>query len=308
MKLSIVATLFQSSKHLGEFYKRVIASATDLAGDDFEIVLVNDGSPDDSLEKAISLSELDEKVVVIDLSRNYGHHKAMMTGLSESRGDKVFLIDSDLEESPEWLIGFATELDQQTCDVVYGVQSTRKGSKFEQITGNLFYKLFDLLTEINLPKNIVTARLMTRRYVNALVLHRDTEVFLAGLWHITGFKQVGLTVNKLNTSESTYTIQKRISVLVNSVTSFSNAPLKAIFYFGISISLLALLYISYLIFHIAFISTPLSGWTSIMASIWLLGGMIISFLGIIGIYLAKIFSETKDRPYTVIRQRYGRKS
>lgn len=199
MKLSIVVTLFQSSKHLSEFYQRAIAAANHLVGDDFEIVLVNDGSPDDSLDKAISISEQDERVAVIDLSRNYGHHNTMMNGLSGSCGDKVFLIDSALEESPEWLIDFASELELQACGVVYGVQSTGKGSKFEQITGGLFYKLFDLLTEINLPKNIATARLMTRRYVNALVRHRDTEVFLAGLWHITGFKQIGLAVGMYRT-------------------------------------------------------------------------------------------------------------
>ena len=149
--------------------------------------------------------------------------------------------------------------------------------------------------------------MMSQRYVNALLKHKDKEVFLAGLWHITGFKQTNKPVNKLSTSETTYTLKKRISVLVNSITSFSSAPLKGIFYIGAFISSCSLFYIIYLIVHKIFFSSPLSGWTSLMASIWLIGGLIILFLGIIGIYLAKIFSETKDRPYSIVREVYVKK-
>lgn len=106
MKLSIVATLYQSAPHIKEFYVRVSAVAQQLVGDDYEIVLVNDGSPDDSLDIAIQLTDTDDHVVVVDLSRNFGHHKAMMTGLAYAKGEQVFLIDSDLEEEPEWLISF----------------------------------------------------------------------------------------------------------------------------------------------------------------------------------------------------------
>ncbi|AEA67782.1 glycosyltransferase family 2 protein [Pseudomonas brassicacearum] len=305
MKLSIVATLYQSASYIEEFHSRVSAAAKECAGDDYEIVLVNDGSPDNSLDIAISLTEQDSHVVLVDLSRNFGHHKAMMTGLSQSKGDQVFLIDSDLEEDPECLLSFSEQLQKMACDVVYGVQEQRKGGWFERWSGRWFYRFFQALTGMALPENIVTARLMTRRYVNALLRHEEREVFLAGLWHITGFDQQPQKIKKSSTSQTTYTFRKKMSVLVNSVTSFSNAPLVGIFYIGIAISFFAVLYIVYLIMHWLFLATPLSGWTSVMASIWLLGGMIISFIGVVGIYLSKIFSESKQRPYTIVRQIYA---
>ncbi|TBU92866.1 glycosyl transferase [Stutzerimonas kirkiae] len=307
MKLSIVATLYCSAPYIREFYQRSTAVARELAGEDYEIVLVNDASPDDSLALAVQLTEQDAHLVVVDLSRNFGHHKAMMAGLEHSQGDLIFLIDSDLEEEPEYLQGFAQQMQHEACDVVYGVQAKRKGGRFEQWSGRWFYRFFRLLTGLSLPENVVTARLMTRRYVDALLLHREREVFMAGLWHITGFDQRPQLVCKHSTSETTYTLGRKLSLLVNSVTAFSNAPLVGIFYIGVSISMLALLYIAYLVAHWAFFARPLSGWTSVMASIWLLGGMVISFIGVVGIYLSKIFSETKQRPYTIVRQVHAKR-
>ncbi len=307
MKLSIVATLYQSAPYIAEFHQRASAAASRLVGDDYEIVLVNDGSPDNSLDLAVQLAESNGHVVVVDLSRNFGHHKAMMTGLAHAKGERVFLIDSDLEEEPECLIGFSDHMLSESCDVVYGIQEQRKGNWFERWSGQWFYRFFKALTGMALPENVVTARLMTRRYVDALLRHEEREVFMAGLWHITGFAQRPQIVEKHSTSETTYTFRRKMSLLVNSVTSFSNAPLVSIFYIGISISLFALFYIAYLSIHWIFLAKPLSGWTSVMASIWLLGGMIISFIGVVGIYLSKIFSETKQRPYTIVRQVYARK-
>ena len=306
MKLSIVATLYQSAQYLEEFCRRAAAAAYQLVGGDYEIVLVNDGSPDSSLELAVRLCESDPHVVVVDLSRNFGHHKAMMTGLAHARGEHIFLIDSDLEEEPEWLPRFSEQMARERCDVVYGVQEQRKGSIFERLSGQWFYRLFEALTGIALPENVVTARLMTRRYVDALLRHDEREVFMAGLWHITGFDQRSQTIKKHSTSETTYTFRRKMSLLVNSVTSFSNAPLIGIFYIGVAISLVAGAYTSYLVIRWLFLSTPLSGWTSVMASIWLLGGLVISFIGVVGIYLSKIFLETKRRPYTIVRQVYGK--
>lgn len=307
MKLSIVATLYQSAPYVREFHARATAAANKLVADEYEIIFVNDGSPDDSLEKAVRLAEVDSHVVVVDLSRNFGHHKAMMTGLAHTKGQSVFLIDSDLEEEPEYLLSFAEQMQLESCDVVYGVQGQRKGRWFERCSGQLFYRFFKALTGLALPENVVTARLMSRRYVDALLRHGEREVFLAGLWHITGFDQRPHIVIKHSTSETTYSFSRKLSILVNSITSFSNAPLVNIFYIGIIISALAIIYIFYLLVNWTFLATPLSGWTSIMGSIWLLGGMIISFIGIVGIYLSKIYTETKQRPYTIVKHIYARR-
>lgn len=306
MKLSIVATLYQSAPYIAEFYRRASAAAEQLVGDDYEIVLVNDGSPDDSLERAIALTKSDAHVVLVDLSRNFGHHKAMRAGLEQARGDLIFLIDSDLEEEPEWLISFFQQINDEKADVVYGVQGTRKGGWFERWSGAAYYVMLNWLLSIEHPRNITTTRLMTRRYVDALLSHREVEAVISCLWVITGFKQSPQTVKKHMTSSTTYGLSKKINHLVNAVTSFSAVPLKLIFFCGVLVFLGALLYAAILIVNHSMRSQSVDGWTSIMVSVWLLGGMIISFIGIIGIYLSKIFAETKQRPYVIVRTIYGR--
>jgi putative glycosyltransferase len=306
MKLSIVATLYKSAQHVEAFCRRAAAAARTLVGEDFEIVLVNDGSPDASLTIAVGLCAREARLVVVDLSRNFGHHKAMMTGLAYARGERVFLIDSDLEEEPEWLLSFAQQMEREGCDVVYGVQRQRKGGAFERWSGERFYKVFNAVTGLGLPENISVVRLMTRHYVEALLLHEEREVFLAGLWHITGFDQRPHFVTKLATSETAYTLRRKLSMLVNAITSFSSKPLVYIFYVGLCASLLAGLYTISLIINWLFLARPPTGWTSVMASVWLLGGLIICFIGVLGIYLSKVFSETKRRPYTIVRRIYGR--
>ncbi|MGY0218121.1 glycosyltransferase family 2 protein [Endozoicomonadaceae bacterium StTr2] len=304
MKLSIVTTLYQSALHIVDFYQQISKVVKDNFNEDYEIIFVNDGSPDNSLSLAIGLAEKDSHVSVIDLSRNFGHHRAMMTGLGHAKGELVFLIDSDLEEDPRYLGLFLDEMNLKGCDVVYGIQEKRKGGVFEKVSGFFFYKLFNKLSGFDLPKNIITARLMKRDYVNALLEHREREIFIAGLWYITGFDQISYTVIKKHSSDSTYTIKKKISLFVNSVTAFSYYPLILIFYTGLIIFMSSIGYVIYILFNWAFLSDVVIGWTSVVASIWLLGGLIISFLGVIGIYLSKIFSEVKARPYTIIRKVY----
>jgi len=304
MKLSIVATLYQSAPYITELHQRASNVAKQLVGDDYEIVLVNDGSPDNSLDIAVQLTESDSHVAVVDLSRNFGHHKAMMTGLAHAQGDRVFLLDSDLEEEPEWLLSFAKQMDDETSDVVYGVQSKRKGGFFEKITGRFFYRVFRLLTGLAQPNNIVTARLMSRRYVDALLLHQERELNIGGLWIITGFKQCAQIIQKHSTSPTTYSLSQKFRHLVNAVTSFSSLPLVFTFYSGLFISITALGYIVYLIIRYFFVASLPDGYTSIIASIWLFSGLIIFFIGVQGIYISKVFSEVKQRPYTVVRQVY----
>ncbi|SDW04932.1 glycosyltransferase family 2 protein [Thiocapsa roseopersicina] len=306
MKLSLVATLYRSAVYVEDFHRRATAAARAFAGDDYEIVLVNDGSPDDSLERARKLTEVDQHVVVVDLSRNFGHHKAMMTGLEFAEGDLIFLIDSDLEEEPEWLPDFYQVMAAERADVVYGVQRTRKGSITERWSGEIYYTLLELLSSVKHPRNITTARLMSRRYVNALLRHRENEVVISFLWIITGFKQCAYTVDKHGTSKTTYSLTKKLAHFTNSITSFSEVPLRFIFYIGALILVCSLAYSGHLAFTRVFLSHPVDGWTSVMVSIWVLGGMVISFVGIIGIYLSKVFSETKQRPFTIVREVHGR--
>lgn len=301
MKLSIVTTLYHSAPYLPEFHRRATQAALKYAADDYELILVNDGSPDNALAVALDLHRSDPHLVVVDLSRNFGHHKAIMTGLMQAAGENVFLIDCDLEEAPELLETFEHEMQKTGADVIFGQQESRKGAWFERVSGDLFYRVLNLLSKEQMPSNVITARLMTRRYVQSLIQHRDRELFLLGLWTTTGYQQVPAKVVKGSKGESTYSLGRKLSILINAVTSFSNKPLVFIFYFGTLISLLSLTGAVYLVIRWMFFGDYLAGWPSLIVSIWMLGGFTLMCLGIIGIYLAKIFTEVKQRPYTVIR-------
>lgn len=303
LTLSIVTTLYQSESFIPEFYNRITLAAEKICTN-FEIIFVNDGSPDDSLDVVLTLQKNDPRVVVIDLSRNFGHHKAIMTGLGFAQGEKIFLIDCDLEEAPELLNVFFSELKKLNCDVVYGVQKKRKGRWFERFTGYAYYKVVNYLSNIHLPKNTATVRLMTQRYIKSLLMHQEQEVNIASLWVITGYEQCPIEIVKSSREGTTYSFRKKIAVLINSITAFSAKPLAYIFYSGIFILLFSMIAIIYLISE-KIVGNPVSGWASLLVSLWFLGGLTIFFIGVIGIYLSKVFIEVKSRPYTVIRQAYG---
>jgi putative glycosyltransferase len=305
MKLSIVTTLYRSASHIQEFYERATRAAASLTPE-YEIVFVNDGSPDDSLERVLRLFDRDSHVRVVDLSRNFGHHKSMMTGLEHARGDLVFLIDVDLEEDPGWLGDFHAKMAASGADVVYGVQTNREGSAFDRMTAGLFYRMFNAMLDNPIPENILTARLMTRRYVASLVQHRDREVAFAALGVFAGFKQVPIDVRKNARRESTYTVGHRVAVFVNALTSFSSRPLVYIFYLGCAIMLVSGLYGAFLIWRALRGEVGVPGWPSLIVSVWFLGGVTVFCIGVIGIYLSKVFTETKDRPYTIVRALHER--
>jgi putative glycosyltransferase len=303
MKLSVVTTLYRSAASIEEFYRRTIKAAEQVAGD-IELVMVNDGSPDNSLDLALELHRRDPRVIVVDLSRNFGHHKALMTGLAHATGDLVFLIDSDLEEQPEDLTLFHARMAADDCEVVYGVQQARRGSAFERMTGGLFFAILDMLGDRPVPRNLVTSRLMRRDYVNALIRHRDREFVISDLWQVTGFRQVPITVKKLSLSPSTYSLQRRTEMAIKHITTTSTRLLYLVLYTGLLIFGLSIAVILYYLVRYFTSGIGVDGFTSEIVSIWFLGGLITLILGILGIYIAGIMAETKRRPYIIIRRVY----
>jgi putative glycosyltransferase len=301
--LSVVSTMYRSAEFVREFHRRISATAQSLT-ESYEIVLVDDGSPDDSLKIAMELAEGDPHIRIVELSRNFGHHPAILAGLRHARGELVFLIDIDLEEQPEWLIDFWQDLKREPADMVYGVQTVRAGSPMKRHTGTLFYRFFNLASDTAIPENGCTVRLMRRPFVDAIDRFAETHVFMMGLFSWAGFVQRQRLVTKARrTSASTYTPFKLIALSINAVTSFSSYPLTVIFVGGLVITLLSLAFAAKLV--IQKWMNPgyiLSGFTSIMVSLWFLGGTIISVLGIIGMYVGKIFSETKSRPQYLVRK------
>lgn len=308
MMLSIVTTLYKSAPYIQEFYERVSEAARKIAGKDYEIIFVNDGSPDNSLEVATELTKTDSHIKVVDLSRNFGHHKAIMAGLAQTQGDNIFLIDSDLEEQPEWLLLFHKTLEAEQCDVVYGVQKNRIASKFSNFLGSVFWKALNCMSTIKIPQNPMTCRLMSRQYVDALLTVKDQVLYLAGTFAWVGFRQVGLPLTKQHSTkkeQSTYTIVHKVTQLIDSFASFNSSPLIFTFIIGLTVCGFSLLFALYL--FISKLITPtlvISGFTSLMISIWFLGGLILASIGTLGLYLSKVFQEVKDRPNIIVRKIY----
>lgn len=303
MDFSVVTTLYYSAPYIKEFYNRICTEIEKVTSN-FEIIFVNDGSPDNSLEVALSLREKDKRVKIVDLSRNFGHHNAILIGCSVTKGERVFLIDCDLEEEPELFTKFNEKMQETHADVIFGVQKNRKGNFFERISGAIFWKLLSLLSNYPIPENQVFARIMTRQYVDSLLKYRESEVLIAGLFALTGYKQIPLLVKKHSKGSTSYTLRKKISHFVNAITSFSTTPLIFIFYLGTVIVIGSSCTALWLIIKRIFFAEYLTGWPSLIVSIWLLGGLTIFCIGLIGIYLSKVFIEAKQRPRAIIQKIY----
>jgi putative glycosyltransferase len=300
--LSIVSTMYRSRAFLERFLSECLRAVDEIGCTDFEIILVNDGSPDDSVQYAIERRADIPELVVVDLSRNFGHHYAMQAGLQHARGELVFLIDCDLEVSPLTLSEFKRKLDATGCDMVYGYQETRKGGVFEKASGGFFYTTFNMLSDVKIPENLATERIMTRRYVDALLRLGDRNLFLGGMMSWTGFEQVGLPLaKKQREGKSSYTLLRRIHLMVNAVSSFSALPLVWLFNVGLMITSASFLYLFYLLARKVFFDDAMIGFTSMMALMALSLGVMTTGMGIIGIYLGKVFTQVQNRPTYIVK-------
>jgi putative glycosyltransferase len=302
LKISIVSTLYYSHNYLDEFCKRCIDTTRKLTSD-IEFILVNDGSPDQSLQKALELQQTYPFITIVDLSRNFGHHRAIMTGLKHATGDYIFLIDCDLEEDPELLSVFYEKISSHPdIDVVYGLQTKRKGNFFERFSGWLFYKILSMLTSVDYPADTFTARLMKKGYVHSVLQYEEKEMDIWGVFVLTGYNQVGIPATKGHKGKSTYSIYKKVRMAVEIITSLSHRPLYFTFVLGLMITFVSLGIIASLLYRKWANNIDVEGWASILASVWFLGGLILLVLGVIGIYLSKIFLEIKNRPLTIVKQ------
>ncbi|MCL6294674.1 glycosyltransferase family 2 protein [Jejuia spongiicola] len=307
MKLSVVTTLYKSKVFLDEFLLEIERAIVELQIKEYELIFVNDGSPDDSLEFLIKKKEKNSKIKLIDLSRNFGHHYAIQAGLLNAQGDYVFLIDNDLETPPGILVRFFEEMSfDNSLNVVYGYQEKRKGNFVEKYLGSIFWILINKLSDTKIPHNILTERLMTKDYVKALLSLNDANLFLGGMMYWVGFNQKGISVKKnQRQGASTYSLRSRADLMLQAVTSFSGKPLVYLFYFGLVISFFSIIFIIYLIIQkFVYMDEVQLGWTSLVAISVLVLGVISTFLGVIGIYVYKIFRQVQGRPNTIIKKIY----
>lgn len=309
--VSVVVPLYNEGANVATLVVRIAGVMAAALGpeDDYEIVAVNDGSGDATLAELRLAAARERRLVIVDLSRNFGHQIAATAGLDQAHGDAVVLMDGDLQDPPELIAEFL-ERWRAGYDVVYAVRKSRAGeSAFKRLTARVFYRLIRRLTNVSIPVDTGDFRLMSRRVVDALGETREKHRFLRGLVSWVGYRQTGVTYERdarLH-GESKYPLSKMLKFAIDGVTSFSEIPLRFATYLGFGVSLLAFVYaIVVLALKIFGLNEP--GYTSIMAAILFLGGVQLITIGIVGEYLGRIYDQVKQRPLYLVASVEGARS
>ena len=303
--LSVVAPCFNEEGVLPEFLKRV-AAVLDGIGATAEIVLVDDGSRDGTWTVISEAAARDPRVVGIRLMRNHGHQLALTAGLTICRGERVMIIDADLQDPPE-LLPDMIALMEQGADVVYGQRRLREGeSLFKRATAAGFYRLIARLTDVEIPPDTGDFRLMTRRVLDLLLAMPERHRFIRGMVAWIGGKQVPLLYDRKARAagETKYPLARMVRFAVDAITAFSVVPLMASMTIGWVMAAVGFAFFVYSIVGFV-LGYNLPGWTSLMAAMGLLGGMQFLMLGIIGAYLGRLYDQSKGRPLFMIRDIVG---
>ncbi len=302
--LSVVAPCFDEAAGLQEFYRRVSAACCALPGlhSRWELVLVNDGSRDSTLEIMHRLAFDDPHVVAINLARNYGHQVALTAGLQHCRGERILILDADLQDPPELLADMMQMMDEQDADVVYGQRRARAGeTRLKLTTAALFYRLLRRLVEIDIPLDTGDFRLMSRRTLDVLNKMPERDRFIRGLVSWIGLRQVPLLYDREPrfAGSSGYPFLKMARFALDAVTSFSVVPLRFASLAGLITGTMGLLSLSYTVGGWLF-GAVVTGWTSIATLVLIIGGVQLVMLGVIGEYLGRLYMEAKHRPLFVV--------
>jgi dolichol-phosphate mannosyltransferase len=308
--LSIVVPCFNEEACLPELHARLTRAAVAAAGEDYEIVLVNDGSRDGSWAMMEALAGSDPRLVAINLSRNHGHQLALTAGLDLCSGARILIIDADLQDPPELLPEMIAEMEKREADVVYAVRRARAGeTAFKRGTAKLFYRLLSRLAEIEIPLDTGDFRLMSRRALDALLALPEQSRFIRGMVAWVGFRQVPIVYDRAqrHAGETKYPLGRMMRFALDAVTGFSTAPLRMASHVGMWLvvaSILLLIYIA-----IGFVTgTAIQGWTSLMLVVVVLGAVQMFVLGMIGEYLGRLYVEAKKRPLYIVSDIAGRTS
>ena len=301
--ISIVAPAYNEQEVLGEFHRRVTEVMAGL-GCQYEIVLVNDGSRDNTLALMYALRERDPHISVVDLSRNFGKEIALSAGLDHTKGDVVVVLDSDLQDPPE-LIPQMLDIWREGYDVVYGMRTARDGETwFKKTTAKYFYRLIKSVSRVDIPKDTGDFRLMSRRAVAALSRLREEHRFMKGLFAWVGFPSSPFLYKRdpRAAGETKWNYWKLWNFALEGITSFTVAPLKVSTYLGMLIAVLALLYAVFVIWKALVYSDPVRGYPSLMTVVLFLGGVQLISVGLLGEYVGRIFNEVKRRPLYLVNR------
>ncbi len=310
--ISFVVPVFNEEECVEKLYSRICETAESI-GMKFELIYVDDHSIDSTLRIIRGLRERDSRVKIISFSRNFGHQVAVMAGLHHASGDCVITMDADLQDPPE-IVPQMLEIWKQGFDVVYGIRRTRKGNWLKKTCYKIFYRVIHKISPLDLPLDAGDFCLMSRRIVLEMQKLNEERPFVRGLRTWVGFKQIGIDYDRQlrEAGKSKYNIVKLSQLAIDGILSFSSLPLEAATFIGVIISCASILYALYtgitrilIQFDIISADHLIPGWATLVCSIMLLMGLQFIFLGILGKYVGRIFTQGKRRPLYIVQEKQG---
>jgi dolichol-phosphate mannosyltransferase len=300
--MSIVTPVYGCAGALRQLYERIVESVSPIT-ENFELIMVNDASPDDAWEVIKALSEKDNRVRGINLSRNFGQHKAIAAGLDYARGEWTVVMDCDLQDQPEDIPKLYNKA-MEGYEIVFGRRAERKDSAFKRFTSKMFYMVNDYFTENKMDNTVANFSIISRNVLNSVLKFKEQNRVYALYVNWGGFKKTEIDIEHARRpiGKSSYSLSKMINLAIDSIVSQSNKPLRLAIKFGFMVSLLSFLYGVWLIVKHFVFAEAVEGWTSVMVSIYFIGGLIFANMGVLGLYIGKIFDETKNRPIYLVQE------
>lgn len=305
-RLSVVSPVFLAATCLDELHRRLTETLLSMRVD-YEIVLVNDGSPDASGEVLATIAARDPRVVVLNLSRNFGQHPAILAGLEHARGEQVVVMDCDLQEAPEDIPRLVAKA-AEGYDVVFARRRRSERGWLKHVTSKVWFSLINLLSDLPVVPGISTFSLITRQVVDELQRMPNRHSHYQHLVRWMGFRQAYIEIDhdrRFDGGRSSYSLTALLRHAFIGVVAHSTRLLTFSIYAGFAFVAVAMLQFGHVIYLKLFRGVGVAGWTSLMAAVWLIGGSILSSLGVIGLYLARIVEEVKERPAYIVRERLG---
>lgn len=304
--ISYIFPIYNESGNIDLLYSTLNTLLSEHSQYKYELVFINDGSKDDSLEKLIRIQKNDKRVVLLDFAKNYGHQIAVTAGIDQAKGDAIIIMDSDMQDPPK--VSFELlEKWEEGYSVVYAQRRSRKDTFFKKISADLFYRTLQKLADIDIPRNTGDFRLIDRQVAEELKKFKEHNRFLRGMVSYIGFKQIAVQFDRDErfAGVTGYPLSKMLKFAADGIFSFSTYPLKFIRNFGFFVAALAFLGIVYAItMKIFFPQITIEGWTFIVISILFMGGVQLIMLGVLGSYIGRIYTETQNRPLYAIRRKY----
>lgn len=302
--ISVIIPCYNEQETVNRFYKEIKRVTDDILDYSFEFIYVNDGSKDQTASLVKELHVKDERVCLVDFSRNFGKEAAMLAGMELAQGDAIVIMDVDLQDPPE-LVPKMIKLYEEGYENIYTRRRNREGEPpIRSFFANLFYKLINQMSDVEIINGARDYRLLSRRAVDELIKLKEKNRFLKGLFQWVGYDSICLEFDHVErvAGETKWSFMKLVDYAIEGITDFSNAPLRFATYTGIVIAVISFLYLIYILIETMINGSTTAGWPSLVCIILFLGGIQLIFLGVIGEYIGRIYNEVKERPIYIVKE------